>query len=80
MAAKTKLTIYEIKERIEKAFPELVIGWNDTGQPNIISTEHYRVVAYTYHQKWILTPFISDYSRYIASFISILDKWDGRWS
>lgn len=73
------LTIYEIKNVIENAFPELILGWNtETGKPNIISKNHWGVIAYTYHQKWILRAGISDYSVHIAGIIGLLEQWDGK--
>lgn len=74
-----KLTIYEIKERIEKTFPELVLGWeSETGKPSIYSKRICRVVAYTYHGKWILKATISEYANHIAAIISLLEQWDGK--
>lgn len=73
------LTIYEIKNKIEDTFPELVLGWNkEIGKPQIISKNYWCVIAYTYHQKWILKAGISDYSIHIAAIISLLEQWDGR--
>ena len=58
-----KLNIQEIKTRIEQTFPELVLGWaSDTGVPSIYSKRLCRVIAYTYHGKWILKSEISEYS------------------
>jgi len=72
------LTIHEIKERLENAFPELVLGWStETGKPNIINKNSWQVVAYTYHRKWILKPGISDFSLHIGAIINLLEKWDG---
>lgn len=74
-----KLTIYEIKEKLENVFPELVLGWeSETGKPNIISKKNWQVIAYTYHKKWILKPAISDYANHIAAIISLLERWDGK--
>ncbi|EAG1758602.1 hypothetical protein BBX37_08180 [Listeria monocytogenes] len=73
------LSIREIKTRIEETFPELVLGWSsDTDKPNIYSKRLCRVIAYTYHKKWILKPEISEYSNHIAAIISLLDQWDGK--
>lgn len=73
-----KLTTKQLKERIESAFPELVLGReSETGQIQIISKESWRVVAYVYHQKWVLKASISDYSLQIAAIINLLEKWDG---
>ena len=73
-----KLTISEIKERIEEVFPELVVGRNiETDRLNIISKESFQVVAYAYHKKWILKASISDYAHHIAAIITLLEQWDG---
>lgn len=73
------LSIQEIKTRIEKTFPELVVGWSvATGKPNIYSKRLCRVIAYTYHKKWILKPEISEYSNHIAAIIGLLEQWDGK--
>lgn len=75
----SKLTIREIKKRIESTFPELVLGWeSETGKPSIYSKRICRVVAYTYHKKWILKATISEYSIHIAAIINLLEQWDGK--
>lgn len=73
------LTIYEIKNVIEAVFPELILDWDtETGEVNIISRNHGGIVAYTYHEKWILKAGISDYSIHIAGIINLLEQWDGK--
>lgn len=77
--AMNKLNIQEIKTRIEQTFPELVLGWaSDTGIPSIYSKRLCRVIAYTYHGKWILKSEISEYSNHIAAIINLLEQWDGK--
>ncbi|WP_025186918.1 hypothetical protein [Enterococcus faecalis] len=74
-----KLNIQEIKTRIEQTFPELILGWDmETNKPNIYSKTLCRVVAYTYHKKWILKAEISEYSNHIAAIINLLEQWDGK--
>lgn len=75
-----KLTILEIKERIEKVFPDLTLCWSceENPKPKIISKQSWTVVAYVYHKKWILRPAISDYANHIAAIINLLDRWDGK--
>lgn len=73
-----KLTIHEIKERIEKVFPELIVGRDtSTDKLIIVSKESWREVAYAYHRKWVFRAAISDYSSHIGAIINLLDQWDG---
>lgn len=76
---KPPLSIREIKARIENTFPDLVLGReSETGKPNIYSKRICRVIAYTYHGKWILKPTISEYANHIAAIINLLERWDGK--
>lgn len=73
------LTIYEVKDRLENAIPDLLVAWDSaTKKPVLIDKKHYTVIAYTYHKKWILKAGISEYSIHIAGIISVLEKWDGK--
>lgn len=72
-----KLTIDEIKERLEKALPDLIVGRDtETNRLQIISKRSWQVVAYAYHKKFVLKPAISDYSIHIAAIIGLLEQWD----
>lgn len=73
------VSIKQIKHLLEVRFPECFLAWdNETGKPHITSRKNYKIIAYTYYKKWVITGNINQLDKQLPEFIELLSRWDGK--